>query len=88
MRTLSCSAARRRLHAFHDRELGVTDQIAVAAHVDRCRACAEVLAEMELVASTLRASTGRRGIMLTHEEVSSFHAGVLNRAKAERDASL
>ena len=40
MKPLTCAAARRRLHAFHDGELPVADQIAVEAHIDRCDECA------------------------------------------------
>ena len=51
-----CVAAKRRLHAFYDRELAVGDEIAVSAHVESCAECAEALAEMRLVGEALRAS--------------------------------
>ena len=45
MKAMSCAAARRRLHAFHDGELPIGEQIAMAAHLDLCRACADSLAD-------------------------------------------
>jgi Putative zinc-finger len=87
MKRLACAAARRRLQAFHDGELPVGDQIAVAGHVDRCRDCANALAELQFVASALRGAATVRG-GLTIEEAASFQSAVVSRAKAERDASL
>jgi hypothetical protein len=87
MRSLSCATARRRLHAFHDRELAVSDQIAVAAHLQTCRACRDALADLEFLGSSLRTVAVGRAT-LTRDEATSFHAGVVSRVKAERDASL
>ena len=87
MRTMTCTAARRRLQAFHDRELPTGDQIAIAGHLDVCRECAALLAEIDLVGGALRAmAPGRR--MLTRDEAVGFHASVVNRVKAEREASF
>jgi anti-sigma factor RsiW len=87
MTVFGCAAARRRLQAYHDGELPVGDQIAVAAHVDRCRACAETLAELRTLTSVMRSVGGvRRG--LTREQAAAFQSAVVSRAKAERDASF
>ena len=87
MTVFGCAAARRRLQAYHDGELPVGDQIAVAAHVDRCRACAETLAELRTLTSAMRTVGGmRRG--LTSEQAAAFQSAVVSRAKAERDASF
>ena len=53
MKPLTCGAARRRLHAFHDGELPISEQIAVAAHLDWCRSCAELLADFQVVGEAL-----------------------------------
>jgi anti-sigma factor RsiW len=87
MRTLTCVAARRRLHAFHDGELPVGEQIAMAAHLDRCRACAESLAEFRAVGDALRAASARR-VALSRDEAAGFCAGVVNRVKAEHESSV
>ena len=47
MKALTCAATRRRLHAFHDGELTVSEQIAVAAHLDWCDSCARALDEFQ-----------------------------------------
>jgi hypothetical protein len=87
MKALTCTATRRRLHAFHDRELAFTDQIAVSAHLEWCDRCAAALADMRAVRSTLHAlAPGRAG--LSHDEAAAFTATVVNRVKAEADASL
>ena len=87
MKALTCTATRRRLNAFHDRELAFTDQIAVSAHLEWCDRCAATLADMRAVRSTLHAlAPGRRG--LSHDEAAVFTATVVNRMKAETEASL
>lgn len=86
MKVLSCAATRRRLHAFHDEELPVSDQIAVGAHLEWCDTCAASLAELRLVRVALReVAAGRRG--LSNDEETSLQAGVVNRLNAERTVS-
>jgi hypothetical protein len=87
MKALTCAATRRRLHAFHDRELAFTDQIAVSAHLEWCDRCAAALADMRAVRSSLHALAPGR-VPLSHEEAAVFTATVVNRMKAEADASL
>jgi hypothetical protein len=77
MRPLSCAAARRRLQAFHDRELDVRDQIAVGSH----------LAELGEVRTLLQTCAASRPVF-THEEAAAFNANVVNRLKAEEDAAF
>ena len=60
MRPLSCAAARRRLQAFHDRELDVRDQIAVGSHLEWCDHCAAALAELGEVRTLLQACAASR----------------------------
>lgn len=86
MKVLSCAATRRRLHAFHDDELPVSDQIAVGRHLEWCDNCAAAFAELRLVRAALRAvAPGRMG--LSNEEETSFQATVVNRLNAERTVS-
>jgi len=87
MTVFECAAARRRLQAYHDGELPVGEQIAVAAHVDRCRACAETLADLRTLTSVMRAvSSTRRS--LTGDQAAAFQSAVVSRAKAERELSF
>jgi hypothetical protein len=87
VKTLGCAAAERMLQAFHDHELPIADQIAVSAHVDGCDRCAASLADLQAIGSALAALVpGRRP--LSNEEAAVFNAAVVNRLKAEQDASL
>ena len=87
MNTLSCVATRRRLQAFHDRELAVSDQIAVGAHVRSCPRCARSLAEFQDVGAALQAFLPGR-LILSQVDAAVFTGAVVNRLKAEDDASL
>jgi hypothetical protein len=87
MKTLSCASTRRRLQAFHDRELAVPEYIAVSAHVEWCRRCALALAEIREVGSGLQYVLPGR-LTLSREDAAAFTATVVNRLKAEDDASL
>jgi len=86
MKPLNCTAARRRLHAFHDGELAVADQIAVGSHLEWCDHCAAALAELRALGSTLQALAPGRAAAV--DESGSFQRAVLNRVKAEREASF
>jgi hypothetical protein len=90
MRALSCASTRRRLHAFHDRELPVSDQIAVGAHLEWCGDCANQYAELQFVRVALRATApGRTSLStLSREEAAGFNAAIVNRLKAEYDQSF
>ena len=87
MKTLSCASTRRRVQAFHDRELAVTEQIAVSAHVEWCQRCARALAEIREVGGALQAVLPGR-LTLSQEDAAVFTGTVVNRLKAEDDASL
>jgi len=87
MTFLGCAAAQRRLQAYHDGELPVSEQIAVASHVALCPACADSLADLQTLAFAMRTvATARRG--LSNEQAAAFQSAVVSRAKAERDASF
>jgi len=87
MRPLTCAAARRRLQAFHDRELGVADQIAVSAHLAWCDSCADTLTELAAVGSTLQALAPGRAVV-SQVDMGVFTESVVSRLKAEEDASF
>ena len=90
MRALTCATARRRLQALHDGELAVGDQIAVAAHVDVCRDCADAIADLQALGRIVQhVGHGRMALeAMTNEEAAAFNAAVVNRVKAERQVSL
>src|SRR5262245_9928699 len=90
MMPLNCAATRRRLDAYHDGELAVKDQIAVASHLEWCDGCAETYADMRVMRSTFQSLAHARSsqLSLSGEQAAVFTANVVNRAKAERDLSL
>jgi hypothetical protein len=87
MKPLTCAATRRRLQAYHDDELPVADQIAVASHLEWCDSCAAVVSELQLVRGAFQAAALGR-YTLSNEDAGVFTATVVNRMKAEEQASL
>ena len=62
MRLLTCATVRRRLAAFHDRELPVAEMISFEGHIKDCPPCAGELAELEEIYGELdEAHPGPRG---------------------------
>lgn len=86
MKPLTCAATRRRLTAFRDRELPVPEQIAVAAHLEWCDDCAEVIDDDRVVGHVLRSMLPGRTV-LTADEQATFPAAVVSRMRAERNVS-
>jgi anti-sigma factor RsiW len=87
VKSLTCTATRRRLHAFYDGELTVADQIAVQSHMDWCDACAATLEDLRAVGTALRVGALEHDA-LSHEEAIALTAAVVSRRKAEQDATL
>lgn len=87
MKALTCAATRRRLEAFHDRELPVTEEIAVSSHLEWCAECAAIASEMRSVGDALRAIAPGR-VVLSNEGAAGFTAAVVSRLKAEHDTSI
>jgi hypothetical protein len=87
MKAFTCEATRRRLSAFHDRELSIADEIAVSAHLDWCAKCAEVSSEIRMIGGALRAAAPGRA-PLSNDEAAGFIGSVVGRLKAEHDASI
>jgi len=90
MMPLNCGATRRRLDAYHDGELAVRDQIAVASHLEWCDGCAEIYADLRVMRSAFKSFGHGRVAQsrLSREQAAVFTANVVNRAKAERDLSF
>jgi hypothetical protein len=89
MKAFTCAAVRKRLEAFHDRELDVADEVAVSGHLARCEQCAAELADLEDLRGALLAFAPSREAHASLEvDEERFTAVVVNRAKAERDASF
>jgi len=84
MKTLTCEATRRRLDAFHDQELPITEQIAVSAHLEWCDACAAASADFRMIGAALRAAAPGRAVFATGEVFGVNAASVVSRLKAER----
>ena len=86
MKTLTCPAAKRLLHAFHDEELPISDQIAVDAHLEWCDGCAADVSALGRMRGALRALTPGRAA-LSREEEASLQRSVVSRVKAEQATS-
>jgi hypothetical protein len=85
MKPLSCTAARRRLSAYHDGELPVREQIAVRAHLERCAACAGDVAHFGALGDLVRAAAAA---VVSDDTLSGIRIGVLGRLNAEREQSV
>lgn len=86
MKLLTCASVRRRLTAFHDRELPVADQIAVAAHIESCPPCARDAAALSELTEVIRGSVPASGA--DREDLSGLRADILSRLGQERDGML
>jgi hypothetical protein len=87
MTPLACTAVLRQLQAYHDDELHVADQIAVATHIDGCSNCHEALTELEGLGTLLRECAPGRA-PLSCDDAANFTSTVVNRARVEDAASL
>jgi hypothetical protein len=87
VKQLSCAAANRLLQAYYDRELQVSDQIAVSTHISSCEACAASLDELCNLGSMLSAFSTRQTV-LTRDAAAAFNQTVVSRYKAENNASF
>ena len=90
MKALTCAATRRRLDAYHDEELSLSEQIAVGSHLEWCDGCAEALDDLRQLRDALRqAMPGRTALAtLSVEEDLNLQATVVNRLKAEERLSF
>jgi hypothetical protein len=86
MKVLTCAATRRRLHAYHDEELSLSDQVAVSAHLEWCDGCAAAFGDLRGIRAVLRAAApGRR---IDAEEMPDLYSSVVSRLRAENTQSF
>jgi hypothetical protein len=83
MTLLTCAAVRRRLAAFHDRELAIADLIAFEGHIKDCPPCARELRELEDVGNALRLAAAPGPA----DDWAGLAPGVLSRMSAENEES-
>jgi hypothetical protein len=86
MKLLTCASVRRRLTAFHDRELPVEEQIAVGAHIGSCPPCAREAAVLAELSQVFRAAAAASGA--DRDDLSGLRADILSRLKQEREGML
>ncbi len=80
---LTCSAVRRRLPAFYDRELPVPDMIAIGGHVADCPPCASELRDLKRVGEVLRLAAAPAPA----DDWTGVQSGVISRMRAEAHES-
>lgn len=83
MTLLTCGAVRRRLPAFHDRELPIRDLIAIESHVADCPPCATELRGLQRIGEALRqvAAPGPA------DDWTGLQSGVISRMRVEAHES-
>jgi hypothetical protein len=90
MKVLNCAAARRRLNAYHDEELSISEQIQVSQHLEWCDACAASLADLRELRDALRRVMPGRAALASLSDVDEVNLQmvVVNRIKAEERLSF
>lgn len=83
MTLLTCAAVRRRLQAFHDRELPVAEQIAIESHLHDCPPCTRDLREVQQVGDLLRLAAAPGPA----DDWTGLQPGVISRMRAEEHES-
>jgi Putative zinc-finger len=84
----SCHTMHDLLQAFHDDELSVSDQIAVATHIEGCARCSATLKELRAISSVFAGHAPGFQYVLSNEEAAAFSATVVSRLNAEENASI
>ncbi len=79
MTLLTCAAVRRRLAAYHDRELPVPELIAIEAHVKDCPPCAREQRDLQSVGEALRLAAAPGPA----DDWTGLAPGVISRMRAE-----
>lgn len=78
-----CASVRRRLQAFHDREMAIRDLITVEQHVAGCPACAAEVLAIRSVGDILR----RAAAPSPADDWNGVQPGVISRMRAEAHES-
>jgi hypothetical protein len=84
MTLLTCGAVRRRLPAFHDRELPIRDLIAIESHVAHCEGCGSELRGLRSLGDVLRMVAAPAAA----DDWTGVQSGVIGRMRAEAHESL
>ena len=84
MTLFTCAAVRRRLHAFHDHELPVSEMIEVQAHSGDCPRCASELRDYKALGDALR----RAAAPAPADDWTGLQPGVISRMRAEAEESF
>jgi anti-sigma factor RsiW len=85
MTPLSCASVRRRLTAYHDRELSIEQLIAIEAHLDGCPPCASEAESLETLGDSLR--VGAAALQPGTDVLAGLQPGIISRMKAENAQS-
>lgn len=83
MTLFTCGAVRRRLHAFHDRELPIRELIDIDEHVHTCARCTGELRSMRAIGDALRVGAAPG----PPDDWSGLQWAVIGRMRAEADES-
>jgi len=83
MTLFTCAAVRRRLAAYHDRELPVRELISVGAHIKDCPPCAGELHELQEVGESLRLAA----VPGPADDWTGLAPGVISRMRVEDNES-
>ncbi len=83
MTLLTCAAVRRRLPAFHDRELPVGEMIAVEGHLHDCPPCTRDLRDLQEIRDALRSAAAPG----PSDDWTGLRSSVISRMRAEADES-
>jgi anti-sigma factor RsiW len=88
MRFQVCAAINPLLESYHDGELTIEQQIAVAAHLDECSYCAGEVEALRYVRGMLRDDPGESGGRPSDQALGELMRNVISRVKAERYESF
>lgn len=93
MKHMLCASVNRVLEAYHDGELPIQEQIAVASHVSECALCASQAKSLRMVRDALRATADttpdeQATPARVEAHLNGMAAAVISRVKAERQQSL
>jgi hypothetical protein len=83
MTLLTCVAVRRRLAAYHDRELPVPELISIEAHVKDCLECGRDLRDLQEIGDALRMAAAPGPA----DDWTGLAPGVISRMRAEANES-
>ena len=83
MTLLTCATVRRRLPAFYDRELPISELIEIESHVTDCPPCASELKDLRGLGSALREAAAPGPA----DDWTGLQSGVISRMRAEAHES-